>query len=244
MKTRTINWLMLTVAMGLSEVPGITLAQDVKPVFYLTFDQESTLNIQELQGKLEYGTGIVGKALYLSPNTNLIYKTEGNLNLSEGTISMWIKPLNWNGADENGYSFIGFRDKDMQEIGGWSKHHQTTTMGLTLYLAGENPKWKGMNTDPKPLSRWMQNTWHHIVLTYNKDLFAIYVDNIMVGYSKDALAMELWNRLQNVRYFTVGGTYAGTNLRTAFDEIAIYNIALSSEQISRLFQKIAIKLLD
>ncbi len=75
-----------------------------EPLFYLPFD--GTAKAQKASGKAEplkevnptYGEGVNGQALLAGPETLIEYATAGNLNQSEGTITLWFKP-NWNGNE-------------------------------------------------------------------------------------------------------------------------------------------------
>ncbi len=220
---------LMTVATFL--VMTCVMAEEKTPITRLNFETD-------VEGKnLKYEDGISGRGVLLSPDSQLKFPVKNNISLTKGTISIWIKPINWNGTSKEGYPIVSFSDSSDIGIGGLAKHHNVRSLGISLYLKGENPGWLGFGSDPKPLEKWTSNTWHNLVFTFSQEEFVIYLDAVRVGACTGETANELWQRLRHACSFRLGGAYKGTDFCSVIDEFTIYNVILNEEEISRAFKK-------
>lgn len=214
------------------------MSEEKTPMKCLSFETD-------VEGQsLKYVDGINGRGVLCSPEAPLFkLPVKDYISLDKGTISLWIKPINWNGSSKEGYCIISLFDSSAIGIGGWAKHHLTPTLGISLYLSAKDT-WLGFGSNPKPLQNLTKNTWHNVVFTFSQEQFAIYLDAVRVGGCTGETAKELWQRLQQACYFQVGGTYAGTDFCSVIDELTTYDVVLSEEEISQAFKKIIIKNLN
>src|SRR5450759_2064071 len=114
----------------------------------------------------------MGKALICGPEKKLLkYQTEGNLIPQSGTVSLWVKPLNWTPDDGNFHSF--FESGGDAGPTGWYilyKYYQNSW--LLLRFADE----KKQVAMPKATPKWQAGEWHHLAGTWSPDGLRLYVD--------------------------------------------------------------------
>ena len=112
--------------------PGWALSPD-DVLLYLPFDGSVEPAIaagpreMEASGTVEYAEGKWGQG-YLSGHQGdeLLYRTEGNFNLDGGTVSVWLKPVNWSEGD----LWYRFWFRTVEAAGAWG---QGTGTFLWLY---------------------------------------------------------------------------------------------------------------
>ena len=107
MKTKITALLLLTFC---------TVSFGANPIFYCNFDDTVAPVIAggkktfKTETALEFRPGLKGKALLIGMDEKKIrhgvsYPHENNLDWKQGTISFWIKPVNWNGTETGFYLF-------------------------------------------------------------------------------------------------------------------------------------------
>ncbi len=96
--------------------------------------------------------------------------------------------------------------------------------------ATQGINWTGSNSNAIP-----DNTWHHVTVLLKSDTLKYYIDDVLDNQVTGILSPLSWNgnRVLGCRddlYMTAGANYAG-----ALDDLRIYNVALTSTEVSSLF---------
>lgn len=187
-----------------------------------TFAEDKKGNVQgafSLNGKNEY----------------VLIKDRPELNPEEEiTISIWYKPVSFKGIGNNAIINKGF---EVHEPPFYQYHLGITgnefdnedkgifTFTLTLDDVGVNLK--------TPTNIWKPNNWYHIVATYNGKEVALHINGEYVvgkkydngfiySYGKDLCI----GKFSNINKYTPG----------TFDNLRIYNRALSPDEIDVLYK--------
>src|ERR1017187_386944 len=114
-----------------------------------------------------YDNGKFSKGLYLQTGTGIAYPG-ALLNVSEGTVEMWIAPR-FNGSDPtfstSGYSIFTYRasNGDFFTIAEDSAHQ-----GRIVYTGAQvNGQWESAYAPGGDMTAWKAGEWHHIAATFS-----------------------------------------------------------------------------
>lgn len=176
-----------------------------------------------------FASGKFGQALLSGPEHALIhYQTAGNVIPPSGTISMWVKPVNWT-LDDN--SFHVFFESGSEGTGtGWLLLYQFYQGGQILLRYADEHGRVGMAT-AQPQG-WQPGQWHHLAGTWSADALRVYVDGELAATAPVPVVAQ-----------KVGETFAlGDNgwhvphagAQTLLDEVCIYAYPLTPDQIRAL----------
>lgn len=184
-------------------------------------DRSEFKHIVDLQGKGTIIPGKEGSALRLSGHDSWVevYRDPA-LDITGNTISvdLWIKPGPWNGSEyilSKGKYQYGFRYLDAERIG--------------FYVGGRRrAEAAGMLTE-----NW-QSAWHHLAGIYDGKSVRLFIDGRKVAeipFEENIINRPFpvclgWNPE------IYGMEYPGYTSGDAFDNLRIFNKALSIEQIS------------
>ncbi len=176
--------------------------------------------------------GVVGHALVLDADEETCaYPVDGNLDMSTGTVSFWVKPANWTGADERyemfwrvaKQGFVFYADKDAKQ--------DTVRFYCAFGRRGE----PGFHQHfVLGRAQWDTETWHRIDATWDATHMGLYVDG------KFANRIELPNvampSMEGARFYLVPITRDNppSHLaadRTYIDEVEIHRGVLTDQQI-------------
>lgn len=208
------------------------------------FSAGSGTPLPDSSGPREYTEGISGRAVVIGDDgkqmQNLKFQTRDNVSLPEGTLSFWIKPLDWNG-DKDGFIFLaGLAEPSNQ---GFRIYKYAGKGGFLWFLSGRrNPVAKKTEIQNiiSLIKSWKQGEWHQIVVSWRaggqtfigkESRQSIYVDGVLKQV-KSLPDHVFPASLPTV--FTIGpaerwGT--PTVAKSAIDEFQIYNRELSPEEI-------------
>ncbi|MBT3381598.1 MAG: LamG domain-containing protein [Lentisphaerae bacterium] len=181
-----------------------------------------------------FAPGRFGEALVCGPEQALVhYRTQGNLMPESGTVSMWVKPLNWTPDDGNFHVFLesgshGASRSDPPT--GWLILYKYYQHGLLFLRYADESAQVGMarlgGCD------WPVDEWVHLAGVWSAAGLRLYVNGELVNSaSKPVVADALAST------FAVGDN--GWHLphegaRTLIDEVRVYAYPLSSEKIRGL----------
>jgi hypothetical protein len=188
---------------------------------------DSTLNNNDLtdNNTVLYGTGVSGNAADFE-NANSEYfsivhaNTTGLTLTSPYTISFWFKPESTgnystflekrtNGG-QNGYGFFIQGDTDKTRAINWDASTNNLLNGVTVLTAG---------------------TWYYITSVYTGTNLYIYINGVLDSSSSSTLTPT-----SNTSTFFLGGNYdANGFVDGLMDEVGIWNVALSSDQVALLY---------
>jgi hypothetical protein len=235
-------------------LPGLAAELASEVLFHASFDHG--LDADRALGDAvarEVGTtgsaeGIWGKGVVVGPNAWLEYALEGNLNQAggAGSIELWVKPLDWDGAEPKEATFFTaeyLNPAGAPELAGLFRLYSLPHVGRLTFIGGPYP-------DDRPERRvtvqaevggWQRGQWHHLVVTWDGFSLALYVDGELAR--RDAIR-ALSGSGENPRFvpplgrvFTLGGKPWSEGGRSAIDEVAIYRSALLPEDVLRQFRR-------
>lgn len=207
---------------------------------YARGNPESTLDASlELRAK----PGIKGHCLLVEEGEQCIYDAAGNLDLAAGTISLWVKPVNWSDDDRRYVAFLNVfgRAKDSKKGFGLSIDTSDTPQSARTHISlgsrGRDPDYKLYLALGK--AEWNPQTWHKLDVAWDAKHLAIYVDGVLSN--QEALSGELLPELVNAK-IELARRYptAPSNLRNSkdyiyIDELKIYKGAQTAARILKRY---------
>lgn len=179
--------------------------------------------------------GVSGQGLYMDRGNRLTYTSEGNINSTEGTIELWLKPT-WAGNDgqnhtilrygaSNGYMVLGKEGNDLR---------------LALNRANENGS---LELDVfTSIQHWQAEQWHHVAASWSNtgQFLRLYVDGILVSERLFAVTLPTISGTTNST-FQIGGDSVRYPLLAVIDDVNISDGARSAQEVaSRMLQSLAV----
>jgi len=234
--------LVIFILMGLV-LPVAALSTD-DLTFYASFDSSISADISKGDGKpldnvltsgFEFTDGIFGKAVVAgSKDRDLAYAVAGNMDDTRGTVSFWIKPIDWKLGDSRQHVFMQIPGR-MAFYNYW----QSATSGF-YWMTGSTIIWGpgGVYGGIEP------GKWHHLAVTWGDRKAAMYVDGAQVSEAIDMpTEFPRWNDSNRLILSDPSWTSDKTN-RTAIDELMIFNRPLDPAEIKSLYRRGAAPLLQ
>lgn len=186
-----------------------------------TFESADGMSDLRPQGSVRFVPGRVGQALFLTPNSSLSAWT-GHLKFGthDLTAAFYVKA-----ADLNGEATLV----------DWTE--EQPRRGMRLLKSADNhfvfQSWPGAS---RLQSRTMvqANTWYHVTATLTDRQSALYVNGVLEdsGGGPGRLQKGLWARI------SLGGLSSGqSGFHGWLDEIAFYDRALTSQEVTSLYQQ-------
>jgi hypothetical protein len=165
--------------------------------------------------------------LLLGQPNQLFYGGAGNLNSTEGTVELWIKP-NWNGNDSRHHYILQHGGAGGMLIGKDSANNLRLIMNRYGSAGGVEID-TGFN-----IADWRANQWYHLAFTWSSSqkVIRIYVNGAMKSDRAFTQALPAVNSDR----FQIGGDGAGAYLDAVIDEFGIYGLALSADRIAGRYQ--------
>jgi len=173
-------------------------------------------------GLVEKRNGIFGRALFFSGQHML--RTNRNLQLEgirELSLSAWIMP-----TDLGGYCEI-FRTEDGENRVLFSFQHGGTFLSLGLNVGGYiecEP-----NLRPQDL---IDGRWHHCAATYDGHDMRVYLDGQQLGSVERPGRITAGGRVPAC----IGSSNGLECFQGGMDDLRIYEVALTADEISQLYQ--------
>jgi len=218
---------------------------DPEVLLYASWDGTTAPEVQRGAGEAaasldpQYTEGRRGMALVIGHQRFVNYPAAGNVKLAAGTISFWVKPLNWNVNQQLFHHFVSvqsdpadlppearpfsvllyrFRDWDM-----------VLAYGMQQWLAGEGLLEMVMD------ETWVPSQWHHVAFTWDQTEQTLSVDGRHATRKYEGKAPDVLNAAS----IKVGGPYyQGNEALTALDELRIYSRVLSPAELGQLYQAV------
>ncbi|MFH0795426.1 MAG: LamG domain-containing protein [Candidatus Omnitrophota bacterium] len=210
-------------------------AGDKDVLFYLPFDGSGVPAIAKgssevtLVGKPAFVEGKVGQAAVISHADWFRYKADGNINAREGTMEMWVKPVDWNKEDNAFHHFIRIYG------GPWSfilyKHSEAASIYFIMGTEGQSK-----NTFMAvPMGKnWVPDVWHYVAVTWSDKGVALYIDG-QPGGQVPLGCPPPPEELNKGEIFVGGSYFVANDSKTLIDQLRIYNRALSPDEITIRF---------
>ena len=204
------------------------------PIFSADF--ENTLQASGPDGPIEpvnvageptYQAGRIGQALLVGDDAcRVTYPAEGNLDPSQGTISLWVKPLDWR-PQENKYH-VFFEAGAPNE--GWLLFYIFYSWRQLLFRP-EDEAGRATYTRAE-VSDWKPGQWRHIAATWTEGVIHCFIDGELVATEhKTFLPSQVQGRfmLGDYRF-----SEPRQNHHTLLDQVRIFDRPLSQRAIMAL----------
>ena len=178
----------------------------------------------------QFVEGLSGQALLSGKDCAAIaFENAGNLNISEGTLSMWIRPVDWHGpgkGDNNHTLFTnGIAGKGYYGV---QMARQVSPGPYLCYYMIQYPWRKGVAILASgEMPTWGPDAWHWLVLTWQHKQVTFYVDGVARG--RATFDPPLSKRDLTTPAFRVG-TGRGKE-QTAIDEVMLFNRCLTPSEL-------------
>lgn len=233
-----IFWYMICL-MCTAEIRDIS--EDKTLTFYLSFDKGldadyaagSRRHIIKGKDVFEQVDGIEGKGVVVShPSSFLFYEIEKNVSADEGTISMWIKSIDWENRSWkfrifwNSYPWLLYiRDNGSLalHVAYWDSKEHTVISRTAAYMCN-----------------WKPGEWHHVAATWSKKdaEISLFFDGERVSVQKDVPA-GIFSFATDLFSIGLSKTWEKISDKpdTVIDEVRIFNKSLEPGQIKEIFMK-------
>lgn len=238
--------LCLIVGVVMLAAPCLAQDQPAPPsdvLFSCAFDgsvkPEITHNSGEPQprGELQFMKGFQGQAFVTSHTQGCAWPIKDNLNVSAGTIKLWVMPIDWQVGDgqfHHWFRVVGEQgaDKTVRPFDILLYKFFEWDTALAYGMCGELT---GSNSIQLPMDHlWAPKRWHQIAFTWDATGASLYMD----GEGKRQAFLQGPPNAIVTDVFSVGGPYFRENAsHTAIDELAIYNRKLSDQEIEALYRE-------
>ena len=210
-------------------------ASAIEPVAQYDFDGNA--GKAEVKGKVRYIEGIRGQAAVLA-DARISFRCPAGVTPAEGTISLWVKPLNW---DSSAKEFVFF----LQNVNAGRTgriilyKYKNPGLGLTFWFGNPNGK-HGRDCCYTNASKPKLETekWTQLAVTWSRkaNLIAVYVNGQMASSSrcKDPMFFDKFGDfVLNAPPFRP----ANRKYETAYDLVKIYPAALAENVIEENYRK-------
>ena len=197
--------------------------------------------------------GISGGALeaadVLPRNGRIVFPAKGNIAFKKdgwsGSVSMWCKTDPDKLLKTKFCDPIQITEKGANNGGLWFDFNDAKPRDLrhgAFPFIPDGQKGIGEDDPKSPMVRvpgvgWKADDWHHVALTFkNLDtgkadaVTALYIDGKLIGEVKDRAIAMGWD-------IEKAGIYLSINYIGLIDELALFNKALSAEEVSLLHKK-------
>lgn len=190
--------------------------------------------------------GVRGAGLLQRKGERCTYQVPGNLDTSQGTYSVWVKPLNWDGHSGKFRHFLTV-SADPKE---WNGMGPTSyAMLLYLYCVGDEAVLNYIRTNADtatdatsragaPVDILKQGEWTHLVSTWDARLLRVYANGRKVG---EGLTSGLLPKVTQgtfticpVEYWG-GSQWSDPEERTVCDEVRLFDHALTEDEVLDLY---------
>lgn len=207
-------------------------------LFHASFDQGVKADFAKgnpepvVKGNVVQDTGIKGKSLLTGKNfvTELGYENEGNFSAPQGTVSFWIKPVDWLGDQGTAKIFNLF----MQGIPGKGYFGLEMLRGennqlMLIIFSVQFPDRDNIYFGHEASVAWQNGQLHHLLFAWDRKEMRLYVDGVAGRTGKITQPFEAEDL--KARHFLLG---CSGDEHTAIDEVRIWDRPLSAEEIAQL----------
>lgn len=182
----------------------------------------------------EYRPGVRGKALLIGKTNGgksgyVDYSPERNIDFEKGSISFWLKPLDWDGKT-NG-SLIIFHFKAGKNIFWIYKFWRDA---MFSFVRGDCGKGHAPTRINERIFNWRRGEWRHVAVTWNSTEMRLFLDGTLVSSGR---VKEPYENLSPSLPFGVGVKNSDESAigESLVDELRIYDRPLKTEDIVQLY---------
>ena len=209
-------------------VAGLRDAIGVKPVLRVKKGKKG----QKYQADTFLQPGIKGKAFPVGETSTgeiltLVYKINPKLPAANGTVSMWVKPVTWDGKSLAQHHLFSGRNGNH-----WLFLYKYGNVRDFLGYYGTYTE-KNQTTVRSAVNSWKKGEWHHIAATWNKDNFSLYIDGKLRKHSMMKAILK-----DDFAEIVLGEHWAGKPGQTLLDEVKIYDKTLTPDEINAEYESL------
>jgi len=215
-------------------------------VAYWEFDEGSGTIASDSSGNGNTGTlmngpqwvsGVKETALYFDGlNDRVMVPDSPTLKASGNAIAveLWFKPIVTFDFNTPALEII---DKGNEygfylNIGHWWDPDVSGKIGFKLPVVSEGMAWHCVKTTT---DQWNAETWYHLTGTYDGTNMKIYVNGLL--QNSEPLSGDLHSESYSLGIGAFG-EWGGYQFHGVIDEVAIYNIALTQEEVQQHYQNL------
>lgn len=181
--------------------------------------------------------GLSGKALLVGRSSDgkgiqtICYHPRPAQNSAEGTISFWVKPVDWNGTDKEFHHFFGAANEANRLI--VYKYHNSPNL---IFLYGRLAKDGFQTTVSTDIGKWKAGEWHHICASWDQKKMELFIDGRLSSIAEVKKPVD-----GGFMKFILGEYWQGNPGNSAIDELRIFEKKLSSKEIEAEYERFASK---
>jgi len=160
-----------------------------------------------------------------------VYKKNSLLRTDQGTVSFFVKPLNWGGEDKDFHIFFQASGPDATLI-----IYKYVNSDNLMFLLGPSKPVDGKylwGSAGGSIKKWQAGQWHHIAAAYDRELIELFIDGKRVSKVRRKALPE-----KGFTQFSAGALYPDkwkTPLGlTLIDELQIFDRKLSLNEVNEL----------
>ncbi len=184
------------------------------------------------------GVNDKGNAVLLNNSEFIGYRASGNFNARQGSLLLWVKPLNWKSSTrgffqvffevrEKDYRFVLYKLNSGDQIAAYIKSGKKTHL-LSYDSVKRNP-----------------GQWHQLAVTWNSNGVKLYIDGVPPrhGSQGEKVFKENPDFPAELKWGTIWlnpsqGWVTNKERTTAYDDLKIYNRVLSPAEILTAYEKV------
>ncbi len=190
----------------------------------------------EIVGNLKFKDGIRGRALVSGKDGAAVqYHSRKNFNMTQGSVAMWIKPIDWQGERDGRQLVRLFRQYEPSSSDGRIEIQAARWHQPWLRFSFYCQKYPGSGSAVLfyPGSRnWKNGEWRHITGTWDAEgIFTLYVDGERIR--ELPLLKPLSKEHFRGEFFTVGNSDADEH--TAISDFSIWARPLNPLEVRALY---------
>jgi hypothetical protein len=192
----------------------------------------------ELQLRMYKGVANQGNAVLLDNAEFIGYRAKGNFNPKRGTVSLWIKPVNWK-SSSRGYYQVFFEIR----AGNYRFVLYKLADGDNICAIVRFPNGSPLELH-YPEAQWNNHAWHHLAFTWNSQNAKLYVDGQppAPGSRREIAMKEDPDFPDEIEWASIWlnpsrGWKTNPEWTTAYDELKIYERVLSPAEILAEYEK-------
>ena len=222
---------------------SVSICAAAEPIFYCNFDDTVSPVVArgdktpQLESPAVFRPGLRGNALLIGLDEQNIrrgveYPHEKNINWTRGTISFWVKPVNWKGSD-TGYFAMFFSTWAGKNNFFIYKYYE----GETLYfMRGPHSFWTFSLYRP---GEWKTGEWHHVVCAWDTVQQVIYIDGQLAAEHRMIFPLKDFSPKKD---FIIGENKRTMKLKdkgrmSLIDEFRIYDRILTRQEVLELYNQ-------
>ncbi|HUS80078.1 MAG TPA: LamG-like jellyroll fold domain-containing protein, partial [Armatimonadota bacterium] len=211
-------------------IAGQALAVTVEDVtFYAPFDGDLTPAIAlgdptpQVEGEPGFTEGRRGQGVLVGgPGSQLQYPSAGNVNLAEGTVMCWVKPVDWEARDGRNHWFWDLWAKQgpgrfiLYKYGAWQTYFYVRDDAGDIQVA-------------RATFMWQPGEWAHVCGTWRQGENDIYINGERVSDAQCTPMREMAD------IFRVGAPSGADHQDTVLDDLIIFNRALNPAEVAAVY---------